>query len=363
MLSIEELLKAAVQKGASDLHLTVGVPPQLRIDGVLTPLPLEPLTDESVRTLAYQILDLQQTAHFELARELDTSYSMKGVSRFRVNLYRQRSSVAAAIRVIPFKIPSIPELGLPPILEEFANRPSGLFILSGPTGSGKSTTLAAMIHHINQHRNCHIVSIEDPIEYLHSHGKATINQRELGVDTNSFQEALRHVVRQDPNVIMLGEMRDLETMTAAMTLAETGHLVLTTLHTSDVVHAIHRIVDVFPSHQQVQIRIQLSLALIGIVVQQLLPKASGKGRVVACEVLPMTPSAGNLIREGKLQELPSILQTGRKYGAGTMNQALVELYAKGLVTWEEISRRTSDLEELTSILRTSGRLQSTSQGL
>ena len=353
MSSIEELLKTAVQRRASDLHLTVGLPPQLRVDGLLLPLPLEPLTDETVRALAYQMLDAQQIAHFEQARELDTSYSVKGLSRFRVNLYRQRSSVAAAIRVIPFEVASIEELGLPGILKEFANRSSGLFILSGPTGQGKSTTLAAMIRHINEQRNCHIVSIEDPIEYLHRHGKATINQRELGVDTNSFQEALRHVVRQDPNVIMIGEMRDLETMSASLTLAETGHLVLTTLHTSDVIHAIYRIVDVFPAYQQVQIRVQLSLVLIGIVVQQLIPKAAGSGRMPACEVMPMMPSLGHLIREGKLQELPSLLQTGRKFGACTMNQALVELFSQGLVTWEEITRRSTDPEELTTLARAS----------
>jgi len=345
-VTIDDLLKTAVQRKASDLHLTIGLPPQLRIDGFLTPLSLEPLTEETTQVLAYQMLESRQTAQFEEKRELDTSYSIKGLSRFRVNLYRQRGSVAAAIRVVPFEIPSLETLGLPVVLKEFAQRPSGLFIVSGPTGCGKSTTLAAMVEYINENRNCHIISIEDPIEYLHRHKKATINQRELGVDTLSFQEALRHVVREDPNVILIGEMRDLETMTAALTLAETGHLILTTLHTSDCVHAIHRIIDVFPPYQQSQIRVQLSLVLIGIMVQQLVPKATGPGRVPVCEVMSAVPSVGNLIRENQLHQLRSMLETGRRYGMCTMNQALAEAYQKGWVTWEEIEKRTTDLEDL-----------------
>ena len=352
MLSIDELLKIAVERRASDLHLTVGRPPQLRIHGVLLPLPGTPLGEEETRQLAYQMLAPEQIAHFERAKELDTSYSLKGLSRFRVNLFRQRSSVAAAIRMIPFEIPTIQGLGLPPILEEFTTRPSGLFIVSGPTGSGKSTTLAAMVESINNQRECHIISIEDPIEYLHRHRKATVNQRELGVDTTSFQEALRHIVREDPNVIMIGEMRDLETMSAALTLAETGHLVLTTLHTSDAVHAVQRIVDVFPPYQQNQIRIQLSLVLIGVTVQQLLPKASGGGRVAACEVMVATPSVGNLIRENQLHQLRTVIQTSRKIGMKTMNQSFVELFAQGQVTWEEVSRRSTDLEELSTLTKT-----------
>jgi twitching motility protein PilT len=354
-LNIQDLLHIAVQRRASDLHLTVGLPPQLRIDGVLTPLPsFEPLTDEDTHTLASQMLDSKQLAQFEEAKELDMALSVRGLSRFRVNLYRQRGSVAAAIRVIPFRIPTLEELGLPAILKEFALRPSGLFIVSGPTGCGKSTTLAAMIEYINEHRNCHIITIEDPIEYLHQHKQATINQREVGTDTHSFHEALRHVVREDPNVIMIGEMRDLETMSSALTLAETGHLILATLHTSDAVHAIQRIVDVFPPYQQAQIRLQLSLVLIGIVVQCLLPKATGEGRVAACEVMVATPSIGNLIRENELEQVRSVLQTGSKVGMCTMNRSFLELYRKGWVTWEEIHRRSLDPEELALLLQGSG---------
>ena len=345
-MTIDDLLKTAVERRASDLHLTVGIPPQLRIDGMLVPLSMEPLTNETVRTLAYQMLEPSLIGLFEKRKELDTSYSIKALSRFRVNLYRQRGSVGAAIRVIPFKVPTLDQLGLPHLLEEFAQRPHGLFLVSGPTGSGKSTTLAAMIEQINLHRNCHLVTIEDPIEYLHHHKKATINQRELGIDTTSFQEALRHVVRQDPNVIMIGEMRDLETMSAALTLAETGHLILATLHTSDAIHAIRRIIDVFPPYQQLQIRVQLSLVLIGVVVQQLLPKANEPGRVACCEVMTVVPSISNLIRENRLQELRSLIQTGRKYGMTTMNQSLADLYSEGRVTWDEIARRTTDLDDL-----------------
>ena len=345
-LNIQELLRTAVQRRASDLHLTVGLPPQLRFDGVLTPLPIAPLTEDQTRELAFQMLEPSQVARFEQTKESDTAYSIKGFSRFRVNLYRQRGSIAAAIRVIPFQIPSIGELGLPSILEDFAIRPSGLFVVSGPTGCGKSTTLAAMIELINSRRNCHIVTVEDPIEYLHRHRKATVNQRELGVDTFSFQEALRHLVREDPNVIMIGEMRDLETMSAALTLAETGHLVLTTLHTSDAVHAIQRIVDVFPPYQQMQIRVQLSLVLLGVMVQQLIPRTSGQGRVVACEVMNVTPAIGNMLRENQLQQLRSSLQTGRQHGMCTMNQSLAELLLDKSITWEEALKRSLDPEDL-----------------
>lgn len=348
---IDELLKTAVQKRASDLHLTVGLPPQLRVDGILVPVSQSPLSDEESRELAFQMLQPDQITRFEKEKELDTSYSIKGLSRFRVNLFYQRGSIAAAVRMIPFEIPSLKSLGLPPIIEDFANRPNGLIVVSGPTGCGKSTTLAAMIENINANRNCHIISVEDPIEYLHRHKKSTVNQRELGVDTLSFREALKHMVREDPDVIMIGEMRDLETMSAALTLSETGHLVLTTLHTSDTMHAIQRIVDVFPPHHQNQIRLQLSLVLVGIVVQQLLPRAAGRGRVVACEVMAATPSVGNLIRENQLQQLRSTLQTGRKSGMCTMNHSFAELFENGLVTWEEIARRSSDVEELATLVK------------
>jgi len=350
-MTIDELLKTAVERRASDLHLTVGLSPQLRIDGSLTPLPGPPLNEDEAQALAFQMLDERRISQFQQVRELDTSYSVKGLSRFRANLFYQRGSVAAAIRMIPFEVPGFRELGLPGILEDFANRPSGLFIVSGPTGCGKSTTLAAMIDNINSHRNCHVICVEDPIEYLHRHKKATVNQRELGTDTLSFAESLRHVVREDPDVIMIGEMRDLETMSAALTLAETGHLVLTTLHTSDAVHSIQRIVDVFPPYQQDQIRLQLSLVLLGVVVQQLIPRATGQGRVVACEVMSVTPSVANLIRENQLQQLRSVLQTSRKSGMCTLNHSYVELFTQGVVTWEEIARRSTDPEELSTLAK------------
>ena len=350
-MTIDELLKTAVERRASDLHLTVGLSPQLRIDGSLTPLPGPPLNEDEAQALAFQMLDERRISQFQQVRELDTSYSVKGLSRFRANLFFQRGTVAAAIRMIPFEVPGFRELGLPGILEDFANRPSGLFIVSGPTGCGKSTTLAAMIDNINSHRNCHVICVEDPIEYLHRHKKATVNQRELGTDTLSFAESLRHVVREDPDVIMIGEMRDLETMSAALTLAETGHLVLTTLHTSDAVHSIQRIVDVFPPYQQDQIRLQLSLVLLGVVVQQLIPRATGQGRVVACEVMSVTPSVANLIRENQLQQLRSVLQTSRKSGMCTLNHSYVELFTQGVVTWEEIARRSTDPEELSTLAK------------
>lgn len=352
MVTLDELLRTAVSRKASDLHLTVGLPPQLRVHGALTLLPGPPLTETDIQTLAYAMLPPEQIAEFQSRKELDTSYSIKGFSRFRVNLFRQRGSVAVAIRTIPFEIPTLGTLRLPPILEELALRPSGLLIVSGPTGSGKSTTLAALLEGINTKRECHIISVEDPIEYLHRHRKSTINQRELGGDTTSFQEALRHTLRQDPDVIMIGEMRDLETMTAALTLAETGHLVMTTLHTSDAVHAIQRIVDVFPAHQQTQIRFQLSLVLVAVVVQQLLPRMDTPGRVVACEVMIATPSVGNLIRENQLHQLKTVIQTGRRSGMQTMNNALIELFQQGLVSWEEIARRTPDPEELDQLAKT-----------
>ena len=356
-MTIDELLKISVERRASDLHLTVGVPPQLRIDGTLLPIQgAEPLDDERCRALAYQMLNPEQISKFKQTKELDTAYSIKGLCRFRVNLFFQRSSIAAAIRMIPFEIPTMSGLGLPPVLEDYANRPHGLIIISGPTGCGKSTTLAAMIEKINSTRNCHVISVEDPIEYLHRHKKATINQRELGVDTNSFPEALKHIVREDPDVIMIGEMRDLETMSAALTLAETGHLVLTTLHTSDCVHAIQRIVDIFPPYHQDQIRLQLSLVLIGIVVQRLVPKATGQGRVVACEVMTATASVSNLIRENQLQQLRSAIQTGRRSGMCTMNHSYAELFQKGLVTWEEITRRSADPEELSNLVKSAVKL-------
>ena len=346
---MESLLRGVFENKASDLHLTVGLPPQMRVDGKLTPISDKALMPEDTQALAYQVLTPDQITRFEKTMELDTAYSLRGVSRFRVNCYRQRGSIGLAARVIPFEIPKINELGLPDTLLEFCTIPSGLVIVSGPTGSGKSTTLASMIDVINQTRNCHIVSVEDPIEYLHKHQKATINQRELGVDTTSFTEALRHVVRQDPDVILIGEMRDLETMQTALTLAETGHLVLSTLHTADAPHTVNRIVDVFPPYQQQQVRTQLSLVLVSVIVQQLFPKTDGKGRAVACEIMRVTPAIGALIRENHLHQIRSVIQTGKQHGMVTLNQSMADLYTAGVVSWEEIARRSPDVIELKSL--------------
>jgi twitching motility protein PilT len=348
---MEELLRLMVKRKASDLHITVGVPPILRIDGRLLCVDETPLGPEQTRDLVYTILTDEQIAQFEMRKELDTSYSIRGLSRFRVNVFRQRGSVSCAIRCIPFEIPTIDELGLPKVLYDFCSRPQGLFICSGPTGSGKSTTLAAMIEHINSTKNCHIICVEDPIEYLHHHKKSTINQRELGQDTVSFQEALRHLVRQDPDVILVGEMRDLDTMKAVLTLAETGHLVLTTLHTGDAVNAVNRIIDVFPPYQQQQIKVQLSLVLIGIMVQQLIPAASGKGRIAAYEVMNVIPAVASSIREDNLHQIYTILQTGKKSGMNTMNQCLAELCNKEIITYQEAINRSTNPEEFDGLVK------------
>ena len=351
MLVIQDLLKLVVKMNASDLHLTAGRPPQLRIDGELILTDLEVLVPETTRELAYTILTEEQIETFEKRKELDLSYGIKGISRFRVNLYKQRGSVAIAVRHIPFVIPSMEELGIPEVVKDFADLPNGLVLVTGPTGCGKSTTLASMIDYINSKRKCHIVTIEDPIEYLHQHKKATVNQREVGTDTTSFEEALRHVVRQDPNIIMIGEMRDLETIHSALTLAETGHLVLATLHTSDATHSVSRIVDVFPSHQQQQIRVQLSMVLSGVVVQQLIHHKVGKGRALASEVMCVNDSVRNLIRENNVHQIYSIIQTGRKFGMHTMNQSLSELVKSEVISTEEAHRRSQDPEELSALLK------------
>ncbi len=350
-MDIQELLRLMVEKKASDLHLTVGLPPQLRIDGSLKSTEFGALTPEKTQALAYQILSEDQKRIFEQNKELDTSFGIKGLGRFRINVYRQRGSIGIAIRLIPFEIPSLEELGLPEIVKDFAERPSGLVLVTGATGSGKSTTLAAMIEYINTRRPCHIVSIEDPIEYLHKHRKSTINQRELGTDTHSFQEALRRVFRQDPNIVLIGEMRDLETIHGALTLAETGHLILATLHTIDSTHAINRIIDVFPAHQQQQIRIQLSMVLIGVIVQQLIPRRDGKGRVLAVEVMNVIPAIQNLIRENNIHQIYSLIQMGKKYGMCTMNQSFVELYEKGFISWEDAYSRSTNPQELSSLTK------------
>jgi len=341
-----------VQKRASDLHITVGLSPQLRIDGELILLAdFSPLTPEDTKNLAYSILSKEQKERFEREKELDTSTGIQNLGRFRINVYKQRGSIGMAIRLIPFDIPALEDLGLSSAAKTFADKPNGLVLVTGATGSGKSTTLASMIEYINSKRSAHIVSIEDPIEYLHKHKKSTINQRELGTDTSSFQGAIKHVFRQDPNIVLIGELRDLETIKGALTLAETGHLIFATLHTIDAVHVINRIVDVFPAHQQQQVRIQLSMVLAGVIVQQLIPKKNKKGRVLAVEVMSVIPAIQNLIRENSLHQIYSLIHMGRKYGMCTMNQSLAELYNKGIISWEEAYSRSTNPQELISLVK------------
>lgn len=351
MKDIQELLKYMVEKHATDLHLTTGLPPQLRIDGRLAVTDYPPLSSQDVQDLIYQILKKEQIEIFEENKELDTSFGLPGIGRFRINVYRQRGSIAVAIRFIPYVIPTMGELGLPKIVEEFAESPNGLILVTGATGSGKSTTLASIVEYINSKRECHIISIEDPIEYLHKHKKATINQRELGSDTISFKEALKHVFRQDPDVVLIGEMRDLETIHAALTLAETGHLILATLHTIDATHSISRIVDVFPPTQQQQIRIQLSMVLIGVIVQQLIPKTDRNGRVLALEIMKTIPAIRNMIRENNLHQIYSVIQMGRKYEMSTMNQSLSYLCEQKVITVEEATKRSNDIAEFLSLVK------------
>jgi len=351
-MKLEDLLNLMVEKKASDLHITVGLSPQLRIDGKLALLPDFPkLTPRDTKELAYSMLNDQQREVFEQKKELDMSFGIKKLGRFRINLYKQRGSIGVAVRLIPFDIPVLDKLGLPNAAKEFADKPSGLVLITGATGSGKSTTLASMIEYINSKRSCHIISIEDPIEYLHKHNKSTINQRELGTDTSSFQNAIKHVFRQDPNIVLIGELRDLETIRGALTLAETGHLIFGTLHTIDAVHAINRVVDVFPPYQQQQVRMQLSMVLVGIIVQQLIPRKNGKGRVLASEVMNVIPAIQNLIRENTLHQIYSLIQMGKKYDMGTMNQSLADLYNQDLITWEEAFSMSTNPQELISLAK------------
>ena len=317
---LDELLRLVVEKRGSDLHLASAVPPVIRVDGALLATNYEPMTDFEVQRMIYAILTDEQIRAFETEMELDCSYSLKGISRFRVNVYRDRGSCAGAFRVIPSKIPTVRELGLPIVLEELSRRPRGLVLVTGPTGSGKSTTLAAVLGQINNERSTHIITIEDPIEYLHTHRRSLVNQRELGMDTRSFAQALKHSLRQDPDVILVGEMRDLETMALAVTAAETGHLVFSTVHTNNAAQSVDRIVDVFPPGQQEQIRIQLSNNLEAIISQQLCPRAGTPGRVAALEVMIASPAIRNLIREGKAHQITSIIQTSAHLGMQTMDQ-------------------------------------------
>jgi len=352
-MEIIDLLRATVENGASDLHITAGIPPQFRINGHLRFLAEfdTPLNQEMTKALTYSMLAGRQVEEFERTKELDFSYGISGLGRFRVNLYIQRNCVALCARLIPFEIPTMSELGLPEmILKDFAMRHSGLFLVTGAVGSGKSTTLASMLDYVNNNKSCHIVTIEDPIEYLHKHKKATVDQREVGSDTLSFAEALRRVFRQDPNIILVGEMRDLETIHTALTLAETGHLILATLHTIDAIHTVSRIIDVFPPYQQQQIRVQLSMVLIGVMSQQLIPRQSGEGRVLAYEVMNVVPAIRSLIRENSLPQIYTSIQTGKQFGMVTMNQTLAMLCQKGEISTDEALRWATNPEELKTFL-------------
>jgi twitching motility protein PilT len=350
-VNLHQLLKTMIEKGASDLHVTAGSPPQLRIDGSLVPLKVPPFTPTDTKQLCYSVLTDQQRARFEQDNELDLSFTVKGLSRFRANVFVQRGSVAGAFRTIPFKILSFQELGLPPVVSELSRKPRGLVLVTGPTGSGKTTTLAAIIDKINVERREHIVTIEDPIEYVHPHKNCIVNQREVGSDTDSFKRALKHILRQDPDVVLIGEMRDLETIEAALTIAETGHLAFATLHTNGCVQTINRIVDVYPPYAQAQVRAQLSFVLEGVISQALIPRASGQGRVLAIEIMVPNPAIRNLIREDKIHQIYSQMQIGQtKFGMQTLNQSLAALFQKGLITLDEAMSRSSDQDELRNIL-------------
>ncbi len=346
MISLRELLEDMVSKNASDLHLTAGLPPQYRIDGEIVNSDFEVLSADDTRALAYSVLNDEQKKTFENNKELDLSFGVQGISRFRANIFLQRGVTTAAIRKIPYEIMGFDKLGLPPVVKTFAELPRGLVLVTGPTGSGKSTTLASMIDWINTHRSCHILTIEDPIEYVHSHQKSIVNQREIHTDTESFGSALKYVLRQDPDVILIGEMRDRETIAAALTIAETGHLAFATLHTNSTYESINRIVDVFPENQQGQIRAQLAFVLEGVITQQLIPKHRSKGRVLAAEVMVCTPAIRALIRDSKIHQIYGIMQAGQKFGMQTMNQSLYEAYMNRHISYEEAINRSTDQDEL-----------------
>jgi twitching motility protein PilT len=347
-----EVLLQVMERNASDLHLTAGSPPMIRHHGRLHALDYPSLTPQTTREVVYSILTNDQRQKLETDWQVDLAYSIPGKARFRVNAYFQRAAVSAALRLIPQQMPKLDSLGLPPVLEDFTKKPRGFVLVTGPTGSGKSTSLAAMLDLINETRHEHILSIEDPIEFLHKHKKCIVNQRELGADTKSFAQGLKSALRQDPDVILVGEMRDLETISTALTAAETGHLVFATLHTQDTAQTVDRVVDVFPPEQQQQVRIQLSVALQGIVTQQLLPRADGQGRCVAAEVLVPTPAVRNLIREGKTHQIYSALQTGGQFGMQTMDASLAQLVRQHKITRELAESRSSAPEELRRLMGT-----------
>jgi len=357
MYNLQELLSKMVELDASDLHITVGAPPTYRINGDLVRIEGDTFKPTDTKQLCYTILTEAQKQRFEEELELDFSFGLKGVSRFRANIFSQRGAVAAAFRRIPHEILGFDKLNLPPIVSSLCEKPRGLILVTGPTGSGKSSTLAAMIDKINREHPVHIITMEDPIEYVHIHQKATVNQREIHADTKSFTNALKYLLRQDPDVALIGEMRDLETIEAALTVSETGHLTLGTLHTNSAIQTINRIIDVFPPHQQPQVRAQLSFVLEGVISQQLIARANGKGRVMVCEVLVPNSAIRNLIREDKLHQIYGMMQSGQsEHGMQTMSQSLVDNYAKGNITYEDAINRAVYPEEVRSLIdRTGGK--------
>lgn len=350
-IDIRELLTKMIRMGGSDLHIVVGAPPVIRLNGACAPMNGYPaLTSEDTQAIVYTVMNEEQIAEFEEEKECDLSFGIDKVSRFRLNVYRDRGSVVGAFRAIPFEIATFDSLGLPKIVAEFAHRPFGLVLVCGPTGSGKSTTLASIIDKINRERPVHIITIEDPIEFIHTHQTAIVNQREVHADTKSFSAALRRVLRQDPDVILIGEMRDKETILSALTVAETGHLAFATLHTNDALQTMNRIIDVFPSEQQAQVRTQLSFVLEGVLVQQLLPRADGTGRVMAMEIMLMNPAIRALVRSEKLQQIPSMIEIGSGEGMMTMNQSLYRLLRRNIITVDLAMKRSSDPEGLDRLL-------------
>jgi twitching motility protein PilT len=350
--AIEDLLRLTVAHGASDLHLTAGIPPCIRVHGSLQPIEgYEMLSPVDTAAMMGSILTGEQWERFERTHELDTSYSIEDLSRFRVNVYQQRGSVGAVMRTIPHNIRNLAELGLPPDIDRFAHLPRGLVLVTGPTGSGKSTTLASLLDVANKTRSAHIMTIEDPIEYLHDHKRSVVNQREVGEDTADFATALRHVLRQDPDVILVGELRDLETTAVAITAAETGHLVLATLHTQSAAQTIDRLIDIFPAHQQQQIRAQLANCLQGVVTQALAPKRDGTGRTIVCEVMVVTPAIRNLIREGKVHQIPSFLQSSGDLGMISFDQHLAQRYGDQLISKATALELAHDQGEFKALAR------------
>jgi twitching motility protein PilT len=351
MANLHQLLKDLIDQGGSDLHITTNSPPQVRVDGKLAPMEMPALTPVETKQLCYSVLTEAQKHRFEEENELDLSFGVKGLSRFRGNIFIQRGAVAGVFRVIPYKILSFEELGLPPVVKDLADKPRGLILVTGPTGSGKSTTLASIIDRINNDRREHIVTVEDPIEYLHPHKGCLVNQREVGADTRSFKNALKYILRQDPDIVLVGELRDLETIESALTVAETGHLCFATLHTNSCVQTMNRIIDVFPPYQQTQVRTQLSFVLEGVLSQTLIPRMGGTGRALALEIMIPNPAIRNLIREDKIHQIYSQMQVGQeKFGMQTMNQSLFSLVSRRIISLEDAIGRSHDPDEFKQMM-------------